>query len=201
MHFMSLLNVSWFALYRQLDWFKISISVLSANREIEMKHHNWLFTNCFYWPKKTVYGPTYWSTGIFIQLFPMRRECLWQHAAAWRKGAVPSVLFKSAVLPLRAFQDENLSTRWSPSHFFLEEAMTFTEFLCPTDHVVQPHPTCSAADSWGRDSGDITIQLTTRARHEGKHPLFGAPGEKKTNNRQCQTHRQDPHVAFFSLFL
>lgn len=55
--------------------------------------------------------------------------------------------FKSAVWPLQAFQDENLSTRWSPSHFFLEEAMTFTEFLCPTDHVVQPHPTCSAADS------------------------------------------------------
>lgn len=97
MHFMSLLNVSWFALYRQLDWFKISISVLSANREIEMKHHNWLFTNCFYWLKKTVYGPTYWSTGIFIQLFPMRRECLWQHAAAWRKGAVPSVLFLRAL--------------------------------------------------------------------------------------------------------
>lgn len=125
MHFMSLLNVSWFALYRQLDWFKISISVLSANREIEMKHHNWLFTNCFYWLKKTVYGPTYWSTGIFIQLFPMRRECLWQHAAAWRKGAVPSVLF------LRVLCGRFKPSRWKP----LNTLVTIALFLGRGDDI------------------------------------------------------------------
>lgn len=84
----------------------------------------------------------------------------------------------------------------SPSHFFLEEVKIFTEFLCPTDHVVQLHPIWS----WGCDSGDITIQLTIHARSEGKYPLFGAPGEKKkTIQKLCQTHRQDPCEAFFSL--
>ena len=93
-------------LYRQLDWFKRSISVLSANREIQRKHHNCLLTNCFYWLNKTVCGPMYWSTSIFIQLFPTRRERLLQHAAARRKGAEPRALcgrskrFKSKIMPV-----------------------------------------------------------------------------------------------------
>lgn len=100
----------------------------------------------------------------------------------------------------------------SPSLFVLEEGMIFNLFLSPMDRVMHPHPPCSAADSWTRDSGNIAIiELIVHKKYEGTHLLLDAHGKKQKKQRQNMmliiqhwllrycSHRKGPSAASFSL--
>lgn len=81
----------------------------------------------------------------------------------------------------------------SPSLFLLEEGMIFNLFLSPMDRVMHPHPPCSAADSWTRDSGNIAIiELIVHKKYEGTHILLDAHGKK---TKKAETKHDVDHTA------
>lgn len=67
--------------------------------------------------------------------------------------------------------------------FVLEEGMIFNLFMSPMDRVMHPHPPCSAADSWTRDSIAIIV-LIVHKKYEGKRLLLDAHGKKQKKQRQ-----------------
>lgn len=159
-------------LYRQLDWFKRSISVLSANREIQRKHHNCLLTNCFYWLNKTVCGPMYWSTSIFIVPNEERASAAACGRQEKRRRA------KSAVWPLQAFQVENHAghhrtfswKRWRYSqNFCVLQIMSCNYILFGPEAVTAGTSPSSSPSTQGVRASILSLVLLMKKRKQSKN--------------------------------